>query len=135
MNGRVIVVKAALDTEAGVWFVESSDLPGLCIEAETIEKLIDKLPAAVPIFLIAKKTARNTMCPSNSLRTPVHAQECGRTHSFQIWLITQNPFVSCCARMTAHSTARAGAITKCGSARTPPIRLRRQQNKIPSHSQ
>ena len=29
MDGRIIVVKAALDKEAGVWFVESSDLPGL----------------------------------------------------------------------------------------------------------
>ena len=45
--GRVIVVKAARDAEAGVWFVESSDLPGLNLEGGTLEELADKLPGAV----------------------------------------------------------------------------------------
>ena len=44
---KIIVVKAALDPEAGVWFVESSDMPGLSLEAESIESLLEKLPAAV----------------------------------------------------------------------------------------
>ena len=63
MNGRVIVVKAALDTEAGVWFVESSDPPGLCLEAETIEKLIDKLPAAVSDLLDCEKDGQEYDVP------------------------------------------------------------------------
>jgi hypothetical protein len=33
----VIVVKAAFGPEAKVWFVEYSDVPGLNIEAETLE--------------------------------------------------------------------------------------------------
>ena len=47
MIGSVIVVKAARDAEAGVWFVESSDLPGLNLEAESLEALADKLPGAI----------------------------------------------------------------------------------------
>ena len=43
----LIVVKAARDEETRVWFVEFSDLFGLNIEADTLEELIDKLPAAV----------------------------------------------------------------------------------------
>ncbi|HEV2363887.1 MAG TPA: DUF1902 domain-containing protein [Caulobacteraceae bacterium] len=43
----MIVVKAAFDPEARVWFVESSDVPGLNLEAETIETLRDKLPGAI----------------------------------------------------------------------------------------
>lgn len=47
MSGNLIVVKAARDSEAGVWFVESSDLPGLNLEADTLEALADKLPGAI----------------------------------------------------------------------------------------
>ncbi len=47
MSGRVIVVKAARDDEAHVWFIESSDVPGLNAEADTLEALIALLPAAV----------------------------------------------------------------------------------------
>jgi predicted RNase H-like HicB family nuclease len=43
----LIVVKAAFDAEAGVWYVESSDLPGLNLEAQTVEELRDALPGAV----------------------------------------------------------------------------------------
>lgn len=44
---RVIVVKAARDADAGVWVVESSDMPGLHIEGDTLEELTDKLPGAI----------------------------------------------------------------------------------------
>ena len=43
----LVVVKAAFDAEAGVWYVESSDLPGLNLEAASLEELRDKAPAAV----------------------------------------------------------------------------------------
>ena len=43
----VIVVKAARDAEAGVWYIESSDIPGLNLEGETLESLTDKLPGAI----------------------------------------------------------------------------------------
>lgn len=47
MSGRVIVIKAARDDDAQVWFVESSDVPGLNAEAGTLEALIDLLPSVV----------------------------------------------------------------------------------------
>ncbi|MGD9984846.1 MAG: DUF1902 domain-containing protein [Porticoccaceae bacterium] len=47
MGGKVIVVKAARDQEAGVWFVESSDVPGLNLEAESLDALADQLPGAI----------------------------------------------------------------------------------------
>ncbi len=43
----LIVVKATRDEEARVWFVEHSDLPGLNIEAETLDGLMEKLPGAI----------------------------------------------------------------------------------------
>ncbi len=43
----LVVVKAAREEDAGVWYVESSDLPGLNAEAETLELLLEKLPALV----------------------------------------------------------------------------------------
>ena len=42
-----LVVKLAFDPEAGVWFVESSDVPGLNLEGATVEELRDKLPNAI----------------------------------------------------------------------------------------
>lgn len=47
MGGNVIVVKAARDHEAGVWFVESCDVPGLNLEADSLEALADQLPGAI----------------------------------------------------------------------------------------
>jgi predicted RNase H-like HicB family nuclease len=47
MTSQLIVVKAARDEEAGVWFIESSDMPGLNVEADTLEELIEKIPAAI----------------------------------------------------------------------------------------
>jgi hypothetical protein len=46
-----LAVKAAWDPEAGVWFIEHSDLPGLHIEAETPLELYDKLPGAIEDLL------------------------------------------------------------------------------------
>jgi Domain of unknown function (DUF1902) len=45
---RLIVVRAAYDPDAKVWWVEDSDpLFGLNLEAASIDELRDKLPAAV----------------------------------------------------------------------------------------
>jgi predicted RNase H-like HicB family nuclease len=51
--GSLIVVKAAWDPDAGVWWVEHSDLPGLNLEAESLEALRDKLPGAIEDLLEA----------------------------------------------------------------------------------
>jgi predicted RNase H-like HicB family nuclease len=59
MLGTLIVVKAAWDPDARVWWVEHSDLPGLNLEAETLEELRDKLPGAVAdLFEAAGDTER-----------------------------------------------------------------------------
>jgi predicted RNase H-like HicB family nuclease len=42
-----ITVVAARDEEAGVWYVESSNLPGLHTEADTFDALKAKLPGLV----------------------------------------------------------------------------------------
>ena len=44
---RMIVVKATYDEEGQVWFTESSDLPGLRIEASSVDELNAKLPGAI----------------------------------------------------------------------------------------
>jgi hypothetical protein len=46
-----ITVKAAWDAEAEVWYTESSSLPGLNLEAETIDALRKKLPGAIEDLL------------------------------------------------------------------------------------
>lgn len=47
MAGRLIVVKAVWDEEANVWFVGHSDLPGLNVEAPTVEQMMQKLRDAI----------------------------------------------------------------------------------------
>jgi predicted RNase H-like HicB family nuclease len=49
--GRLIVVKATWDPEAGVWVAESGDVPGLVTEAETLDVLTDKLPGLIQDLL------------------------------------------------------------------------------------
>jgi len=39
-----LTVKASWDPEAMVWYTAYSDLPGLNLEADTIDELRDKLP-------------------------------------------------------------------------------------------
>jgi len=53
MADRVLVVNATRDPEAGVWFVESSDVPGLNLEAGSVEELAELLPGALADLLEA----------------------------------------------------------------------------------
>jgi hypothetical protein len=46
MRRGLIVVKAAYDADAAVWFVESS-LEGVNAEAPSLEALLEKLPGVV----------------------------------------------------------------------------------------
>ena len=48
---ETIKVKAFWDEEALVWVAESDDVPGLATEAETFEKLVEKLRIMVPELL------------------------------------------------------------------------------------
>jgi hypothetical protein len=46
-----LTVKAAWDDEARVWYTEDSSLPGLNLEAETLDELRNKLPGAIEDLL------------------------------------------------------------------------------------
>jgi hypothetical protein len=43
----IVVVRAAYDEDARVWYVQHSDLDGLHIEAETLDAMRAKLPGAI----------------------------------------------------------------------------------------
>lgn len=47
MQKHTIIVRADWDEEAGVWVATTSDIEGLAVEAETLEKLSDKVCAAI----------------------------------------------------------------------------------------
>jgi hypothetical protein len=46
-NLPFITVTVAWDPEAKVWYTQHSELPRLKLEADTIDELRDKLPAAI----------------------------------------------------------------------------------------
>jgi hypothetical protein len=48
---ELIEVQAQWDAEAGVWWAESADLPGLVSEAATLDALIERVSAASPDLL------------------------------------------------------------------------------------
>ncbi|TVP62362.1 MAG: DUF1902 domain-containing protein [Nodularia sp. (in: Bacteria)] len=48
MGKKVIAVQAFWDAEAKVWVATSEDLPGLVTEADTAEKLSEKLKVIIP---------------------------------------------------------------------------------------
>ena len=48
MGANVFVVEAFWDDEASVWVATSNDIPGLVTEADTAEKLSDKLKVIIP---------------------------------------------------------------------------------------
>ncbi|MBE0552284.1 MAG: DUF1902 domain-containing protein [Rhodobacteraceae bacterium] len=47
MQKHTIIVRADWDEEAGVWVATTSDIEGLAVEAETLEKLSDKVCTAI----------------------------------------------------------------------------------------
>lgn len=44
---RYIVVRAAWDDEAKVWYVQECDIPGVATEAESVEELRRKIPIVI----------------------------------------------------------------------------------------
>ena len=74
MTHRLILVRAAWDDDASVWYATSEDVPGLFTEAETMEalraKLLVMIPemleangitsdlAEIPVHILAEQTAR-----------------------------------------------------------------------------
>lgn len=56
-------VRAHWDAEAGVWWAESDDVPGLVAEAETLEQLVAELRLLVPELLEANEGRRPGRIP------------------------------------------------------------------------
>jgi len=48
---KQVVVHATWDPDAGVWVALSDDVPGLATEADTMERLLEKLRVMVPELL------------------------------------------------------------------------------------
>lgn len=48
----LFVVEAALDKDAGVWYVVNSNIPGLITESATFDALCDKVLALAPELLM-----------------------------------------------------------------------------------
>lgn len=46
-----LTVRAEWDPTAGVWVAESDDVPGLVTEADTLERLVERLRVLVPELL------------------------------------------------------------------------------------
>ena len=55
MSRRIVIVKCTVkfiwDDEAQVWITDSDDIPGLFLESESFDKLIEKVRVAVPELL------------------------------------------------------------------------------------
>lgn len=48
---KKVQIKAFWDSEARVWVAKSDDVPGLITEADTMERLVDKLHVLIPELL------------------------------------------------------------------------------------
>ena len=51
-QANVLNVEAVWDDEAKVWVAESSDVPGLITEADTVSALVQKLKYLIPELLV-----------------------------------------------------------------------------------
>lgn len=58
MAEKIYRIQASWDSEAGVWVAESEDVPGLATEADTVERLTDKLRILIPELLEANQLLR-----------------------------------------------------------------------------
>jgi hypothetical protein len=80
LAGHLIVVRAAFDADAGVWFVESSDIPGLNAEAPSIEALVALLPAMVADLAEESDVLSDFDNPTGEFSIEVLAHASARLH-------------------------------------------------------
>ncbi len=52
MRKKPLFIRAEWDEEAMVWVATSDDVPGLATEADTMERLIEKLRVMIPELLV-----------------------------------------------------------------------------------
>jgi predicted RNase H-like HicB family nuclease len=81
MKSKDIQVEAFWDEEAHVWVASSNDVPGLIAEADTMERLMQKLKILIPELL----EANGLLDEDSSMEIPIHLlgkwQEIIKTHS------------------------------------------------------
>jgi len=68
-------IEAFWDREALVWVAESTDILGLATEADTLEKLTDKLKQMIPELLIANHSISTDSRKIISFELITHRQE------------------------------------------------------------
>ena len=68
-------IEAFWDREALVWVAESTDILGLATEADTLEKLTDKLKQMIPELLIANHSISTDSQKIISFELITHRQE------------------------------------------------------------
>jgi predicted RNase H-like HicB family nuclease len=68
-------IQADWDSEAGVWWATSDDVPGLATEAETIELLAQKLRVMIPELLQANHVVPAVATKTISFELISHRQE------------------------------------------------------------
>lgn len=57
-DAPLFTVQAKWDPEAGVWWAQSEDIPGLNAEAETMDELVTEVRELVPVLLAENKGIR-----------------------------------------------------------------------------
>ena len=65
------------DENEGVWFVQSSDVPGLNAEASTLDALVDVVADLVPDLVAANMAGTShspALCVQHLLKTGGHAR-------------------------------------------------------------
>ena len=62
------------DSEAEVWFVRETTLPGLRTEANTLDDLVAKLRIMVPDLLAAIRGSGEASGPNSSCRIPARTR-------------------------------------------------------------
>jgi predicted RNase H-like HicB family nuclease len=76
---RLVVVKIAFDGQAGVWYVDHSDVPGMRAEADTADELMNRIPD-----LIADLVEENGLDGQPGDAVPELAVEIIASHSTRI---------------------------------------------------
>ena len=79
LDARTVMrtVRAEWDADARVWVAESDDVPGLVTEAETIDRLIERLQVLVPELLERNGTATDNGAIELVARLPERATHAG----------------------------------------------------------
>jgi hypothetical protein len=75
MNQKVYKIESFWDSEARVWVAESDDVPGLVIEADTIEALTAKLREMIPELLLLNNIVAVEYVGNITFELVCHRQE------------------------------------------------------------